>query len=129
MAATVGGSNGGGCGGGSGVIDWRDMNSSLSSSMWCLHETRMYSDVVFKVGKMPRIEWIEGHRVIVMSRSEVFATMLEQRWTTNQSDKVEIDLTSDDEITPVSFRIFIRVICIISRFDSFEETLFIIVLL
>jgi hypothetical protein len=95
-----------------GLIDWRDVNPSITQSISYLLETGLYADVVFKVGQLPLTETIGGHKLILMSRSEVLATMLQERWTNNSEGggkKTEVDLTNDAEITAGSFRLFLKV--------------------
>jgi hypothetical protein len=93
--------------------DWRDVNPSINQSISYLLETGLYADVEFKVGQSPLTETIRGHKLIIMSRSEVFATMLEERWSNSEGEgkknKAEIDLTNDVEITAKSFRLFLKV--------------------
>jgi hypothetical protein len=63
----------------SSVWDWRDESPSLIQSQRHVLQTGLYSDVVVKVGG-PEEELISCHRFVLMSRSRVFATMLEERW-------------------------------------------------
>jgi hypothetical protein len=95
-----------------GIIDWRDVNPSINQSISYSLETGLYADVVFKVGQLPLTETIGGHKLILMLRSEVLATMLQERWTNNSEEegKKKVDLTNDAEITAGSFRLFLKVI-------------------
>jgi hypothetical protein len=96
--------------------DWRDEKPSLIRSQRHLLETGLYSDVVVKVGGRGE-EFIPCHRFVLMSRSRVFATMLEERWR-NCSESMKdsddqkreiIDLSENPLVTAQAFRAFLRV--------------------
>jgi hypothetical protein len=100
----------------SSVWDWRDESPSLIQSQRHVLQTGLYSDVVVKVGG-PEEELIPCHRFVLMSRSRVFATMLEERWR-NSSESIKdsddqrneiIDLSKNPAVTSKAFRSFLRV--------------------
>jgi hypothetical protein len=100
----------------SGSGDWRDEKPSLIQSQRHVLETGLYSDVVVKVGGT-KVEFIPCHRFVLMSRSGVFAAMLEERWR-NCSESMKdsddqkreiINLSENPLVTAQAFRAFLRV--------------------
>jgi hypothetical protein len=98
--------------------DWRDESPSLIQSQRHVLETGLYSDVVLKVGG-PDEEFIPCHRFVLMSRSRVFATMLEERWRNCSEESIKdsddqkreiLDLSENPLVTAQAFRAFLRVI-------------------
>jgi hypothetical protein len=102
----------------SGSGDWRNGRPSLIQSQRHVLETGLYSDVVVNVGGRGE-EFIPCHRFVLMSRSGVFATMLEERWrncseSMKDSDSDDqkreiIDLSENPLVTAQAFRAFLRV--------------------
>jgi hypothetical protein len=120
----------------SGSGDWRDEKPSLIQSQRHVLETGLYSDVVVKVGGREE-EFIHCHRFVLISRSGVFATMLEERWR-NYSESMKdsddqrdvIDLTENPLVTAQAFRAFLRVRLPITNKCSFcKRVIFAIILM
>jgi hypothetical protein len=96
--------------------DWRDEKPSLIQSQRHVLETGLYSDVVVKVGGRGE-EFIPCHRFVLMSRSGVFAAMLEERWRncsesskdSDDQNREIIDLSENPLVTAQAFLAFLRV--------------------
>jgi hypothetical protein len=87
--------------------DWRKKNSSLEKSVAYIFENGLYFDMVFKVGIHPNQTQIKAHKIVVISRSEVFASKLQKYL--NPNSQYETLVINIPDACPQSFQAFLTV--------------------